>query len=151
MRKYNEGYALVLVLVVLIVLAMLSAVILTGAQRNLEAQVNSVDYMTAKYKAQGEVEIITASLESLLNTGTGTVQLRNKSAENLTVTVVVENPNVKITSIYDNVQIDCTLLLKCAGITGDQTNGYIITGFEGISCTSYEISTKEVAPDDETA
>ena len=141
MRKYNEGYALVLVLVVLIVLALLSSVILTGAQRNLEAQVNSVDYMTAKYKAQGEVEIIVASLESLLNDGTGTVQLRNKSGENLTVKVIVESPNVKITSIYDNVQVDCTLTLSCNGIAGSEEIGYTIAEFTGISCTSYEIST----------
>lgn len=141
MRKYNEGYALVLVLVVLIVLALLSSVILTGAQRNLEAQVNSVDYMTAKYKAQGEIEKIIAELEALIAGNTDTVELSGKNEENLKVTIKADTHSVEIISICDNVQIDCTLSLNCYDIIDSLEARYTIYDFEGISCTSYEIST----------
>ena len=161
MRKHNEGYALVLVLVVLIVLALLSTIILTGSQRNLDAQVTSVEYMKAKYQAQGEIEKIIASLESLTKAEESqSIELKSKVDGNLSVEVHVNGQSVDIISccVFKEpktqkemkAQIDCTYQLMCTGITGDEENGYTVIDFNGISCASYEISTKEVTTNVET-
>lgn len=63
MRKHNEGYTLVLVLVVMVVLCLVSMSIMTFSLRNLQNQQASVERMEAKYQAQGEIEKIMGQLE----------------------------------------------------------------------------------------
>ena len=146
MRKHNEGYALVLVLVVLIVLALLSTIILTGAQRNLDAQVTSVEYMKAKYQAQGEIEKIVGKLEAL---GAGQVADVQFAGEDPAVEIDAENKTVTVTACCDNVQIVCVFDLYCTSVMGDGNDNYTLNGYGGFSCASYEISTKEVTTNDE--
>ena len=126
---------------VLVVLALLSTMILTGAQRNLEAQWSSVEHMQDKYQAQAEIEKIVGSLEGLTD-GSGTVTLENKVDEKQSLQIVVQQEmyEIQITSAYGKVQIDCTLLLECSGMGKDGDN-YTISALNGIAYTAYEIST----------
>ena len=63
MKKHDEGYALVLVLVVMLVLCLVATSVLTIALNNLKKQETSVARMKAKYEAQGKIEKIYANLQ----------------------------------------------------------------------------------------
>lgn len=124
MRKHNEGYTLVLVMVVLAVLSVLATVILTAAERNLEAHKHGVQYMQNKYQAQGEIEKVVSTMEI---EQIGLMEAKLIYDENLVTTAgVTPNENgLEITSVSGDVQIDC--------------NYEIVDG--AIVCTSYKVST----------
>jgi len=63
MKKHDEGYALVLVLVVMVVLCLVATSVLTIALNNLKKQEDSVARMKAKYEAQGKIEEFYANLQ----------------------------------------------------------------------------------------
>ena len=65
MRKYNEGYALPFVVVVMLVLCLVAVSILTFSLQNLQNQQTSIERMQDKYEAQGEVEKKIANVASL--------------------------------------------------------------------------------------
>lgn len=65
MRKYNEGYALPFVVVVMLVLCLAVVSILTFSLQNLQNQKASIDHMQDKYEAQGEVEKTIANVASI--------------------------------------------------------------------------------------
>lgn len=65
MKKHNEGYALVLVLVVMAVLTIVVTSVLSLSLRNLQAQQKSIQRMEDKYAAQGAIEIVVANLEKV--------------------------------------------------------------------------------------
>ena len=62
MKKHDEGYALLLVVVTLLVLAIMSAALMSMGVRNLKNQKASLEQMVDKYDAQGEVEKVVAKL-----------------------------------------------------------------------------------------
>ena len=126
MRKHNEGYALVLVLVVLIVLALLATVILGSAQRNLDAQKNSIEYMKCKYQAQGEIEKIVTTLEIQ---DEGTIGYKD---EDSTAVVTPLEDSVEIASVCEceDVQITCVYTH-----VADPEVGHTFV------CSEYQIST----------
>ena len=64
MKKHDEGYALVFVLVVVAVLGVIATALLTGALKNLQAQNASIERMQDKYVAEGIIEIALAELET---------------------------------------------------------------------------------------
>ena len=66
MKRQDDGYTLVLVVVVLLVLSILSAGLLSTTLINLKNQRASVDRMAEKYVAQGELEKEIAKLEQQL-------------------------------------------------------------------------------------
>lgn len=66
MRKHDEGYALPFVLVVMTVLIIIALGVMGYAQRNLEAQKNSIVRMQEKYAAAGPIEQILAAGESAI-------------------------------------------------------------------------------------
>ena len=132
MRKHNEGYALVLVLVVLIVLALLATTILTSAQRNLEVHKHGIQYMENKYQAQGEIEKFLGQLEKFSEP----VELTEVTEGDWLLSYNEDEGRIFITSICDGVQIDCTIQ-----IAGGVINEGFITSLEGYSYTTYEIST----------
>lgn len=72
MKKHDEGYALVFVLIVMVVLSIVATTLMTGAMKNLQAQNTSLSQMQAKYKAQGEIEkaVQLICMESRLNSQT---------------------------------------------------------------------------------
>ena len=55
-KKHDEGYALVFVLVVMVVLSLIAISLMTAALKNLRSQQATVAQMEAKYQAQGEME-----------------------------------------------------------------------------------------------
>lgn len=65
MKKHDEGYALVLVVVVIAVFSLIVIPsVLQTALANMEGQRDSIDRMTDKYKVQGEIEIAVAQLNA---------------------------------------------------------------------------------------
>ena len=86
MKKHDEGYALVFVLVVMAVLGIVATTLMTGAMKNLQAQNTSLFQMQAKYKAQGEIEKTVQLIEnSLQSEGTnlwGTAEGVHPEVEN---------------------------------------------------------------------
>lgn len=62
MKKHDEGYSLLLVVVVILVLSILSAALMTAAVSNVKGQRASINRMKDKYAAQGEVEMLVAKL-----------------------------------------------------------------------------------------
>ena len=63
MKKHDEGYALVLVLVVMVVLCLVATSVLAIALNNLKKQEASVARMQAKYEAQAKIEEFYANLQ----------------------------------------------------------------------------------------
>jgi len=64
MKKHDEGYALPFVLVVMTVLIIIALGVMGYAQRNLEAQKDSIVRMQEKYAAAGPIEQILAAAEN---------------------------------------------------------------------------------------
>lgn len=61
-KKHDEGYALIFVLVVMVVLSIIAISLMSGALKNLTNQTATVDRMQEKYTAQGEMEKQIATL-----------------------------------------------------------------------------------------
>ena len=156
MRKHNEGYVLVLVLVVLIVLCLFSTAILTGAQRNLQAQMNSVADMRNKYEAQGEIEEYVVSFlelaENVSEEDEEGILLASYKIDGFEVQVDPDNKKlVLIAEVGEEqrVQVVCTYTLACDIILKDEdeTGAFTVKGYKGMTCTSCEISRVEVSDD----
>lgn len=62
MKKHDEGYALVLVLVVIVVLGLIAGTLMSFSLSNLQSQTASIERMKAKYEAAGEIEKAVALL-----------------------------------------------------------------------------------------
>lgn len=139
MRKYNEGYTLVLVMVVLLVLCTLGAFILSFAARNLQGQVTAVDQMRDRYTAQAEIEKIVGSLEALID-AEEEEDVTLISAEGVKIKLLPEEAEIQkleIISSCGTVRIYCVLELDCAPITGDEVVGYTVTDVKGVSYATY--------------
>ena len=132
MRKHNEGYTLVLVMALVLVLSALTSVILGAAQRNLDAHRSGVAYMQAKYQAMGEIEKVIGFLESYDPTGE-TICLEEADEENWKLSY--DRYEIQIMSSSGTVQIECTILID--GIIGEHGE---VRHFAGYDFTSYQIS-----------
>lgn len=64
MKKHDEGYVMILVVVVILVLSIVSAGLMSLGVTNMKSQAASVARMTDKYSAQGEIEKIVAVLSA---------------------------------------------------------------------------------------
>ena len=64
MKKYNEGYALPFVLVVLVVMCIIAVGIMDFSLRNLQSQKATIQRMEAKYEAAGKIEEIVAAIQN---------------------------------------------------------------------------------------
>ena len=64
MKKYNEGYALPFVRVVLVVMCIIAVGIMDFSLRNLESQQSTIQRMEAKYEAAGKIEEIVAAIQN---------------------------------------------------------------------------------------
>lgn len=64
MKKHEEGYVMILVVVVILVLSIVSAALMSLGVTNMKSQVASVERMQDKYSAQGEVEKVVAVLST---------------------------------------------------------------------------------------
>ena len=93
MKRYDEGYALALVLVVLVVVCLVAASILTLAVDNLTAQQNFVSRMQEEYTAKGKMEQIQANLEQ-------DIQKRSVTPENVKVPYTIWIAVLSLPSIW---------------------------------------------------
>ena len=92
MKKHDEGYALLLVVVTLLVLAILSAALMSMGVRNLKNQKASLDQMVDKYAVQGEMEKQVAQIEKTLKDKGDTIEISTTgvSAETFLTKAVAE-------------------------------------------------------------
>ena len=142
MRKYNEGYALVLVVAILALLCVLGTFIISFAVRNLQGQVSSVTQMQERYTAQAEIEKIVASLEALIGQEEDAEIVLNSSNENLEIRVLEDDCQIEITSVCGSVKIFCTLELECDEFTlqteiGAEAGTYYVSNLTDVSYASY--------------
>lgn len=63
--KRKDGYVLVYVLLVVILLGIFALTISSTALRNLKSQQNSIDQMQAQYEAEGQIELFWAKASEL--------------------------------------------------------------------------------------
>ena len=71
MKKHNEGYTLVLVLIVLIVLSLLATYVLTFSLRNLHTQKAAAIREQNYYAVVGEVEAVVGSFRAFAEKNQG--------------------------------------------------------------------------------
>ena len=140
MRKYNEGYSLVMVLAVLVIIGLLATIILSFSLQNLQNQHASIDRMTAEYEAAGEIEKRIAQLEDqLAQVKTDLVMVRfadgTVSEDDRTVTYTA-------TDAKGTCSISCTLKLIVQSMEKDSTyeDGYKVTKWTDIAVVSYDVS-----------
>ena len=134
MKKHNEGYTLVLVMVVLIVLSLLSTLILSASLRNLESQQNSVERMQDRYTARGQLEkMIQTMKNSTEPLHFGEDAVKGEADNILKVTVATTAGTTKIT---------CQLQLT-GNISKIAGGGYSIQNISDVKYLSYEISSVE--------
>lgn len=136
MKKHNEGYSLVLVLVVLTLMSLVAAFILSFSLRNLQSQTAAVERMEQKYAAAGEIEKVVAQLENLADDAETMLK-----GEKLTDTTMKHS----LTASNGTVQINCELLItaKSVAAVAGTTDEFTVTGPVNVEYTSYEVSTKE--------
>ena len=146
MRTYNEGYSLVLVLVVLTVIALLATFILSFSLSNLQNQQASLNRMQEEYAAAGEIEKSIVKLESQID------------AEVEEITVVIDDGDVScedLTVIYSaeigTVKIQCKVLLVAESMHKNENieNGYQIIKWSDVIVVEYDVTSvsREVAPE----
>ena len=145
MKKHNEGYTLVLVMVVLVVLSLLATIVLSASLRNVQIQQKAVERLQDKYAAEAEVEKILGAIQSVMTTGEGTIPV--KPADEIRVILSdVENQGnqlaikvISTTSPY--TQIDAILQLEGATFTVISDESITISGGAyAVKCISYDIS-----------
>lgn len=160
MRKHNEGYALVLVLVVLLVLCILSSFMLTFSLRNLKQQEASANRLQAQYDAAGKIEIEMGRLQDFIKRiPQGTTVTAVAEPENSKVTFTTQDAvpvslevqgaakleggklNLILVSASETVQIDC--VLQFAAVVSGDASHYSLTNLTGVEYVSYEISALE--------
>ena len=147
MKKHNEGYSLVLVLVVLVLMSLVASFILSVSLKNLQSQTAAVSRMEDKYTAAGEIEKIVAQLEAgaevfpieTVDSGTG-----------ITVKLSSLGPNqLEIKSFSGDAGVRCVLELNENSITVDADVQTIsITKQDEVKYLSYEYLAREVTQDE---
>lgn len=137
MKKYDEGYALVFVLVVMIVMSLVSASVLTFSLRNMQSQQASIERMEDKYTAQGEVEKL---IDSLIHgtevwSGEGVMPVLEDDKRTLLVT---------LTKTHNTATVTCVVKIKSEDsdfevITENDVTYYKATGVTW-EYASYEVT-----------
>ena len=151
-RKYDEGYALVFALVVLLFLSIVAMFMMQLTGRDLNAQVASIDKMTNQYEVQGRIEQIVGKLEN--NTGTnhlatifGVVpETESVLGETSVVTATVRIPSEDDGTDQYTVTIECTLKLTArpGSSFAPESGGYALTGPCSVEYLSYTVSSEKI-------
>lgn len=137
MKKHDEGYALVLVLVVMIVISLVAASVLTFSLRNLQNQQKSIQRMEDKYAAQGMIEEVVAQLK----TDTGITLKNLNDTTSCTLGIDTETKDLIITAKHDTATIVAKIRLTISNNTEPTLDDNIkITDWK---YTSYEITYQE--------
>ena len=160
MKKHNEGYTLVLVMVVLIVLCLLVSYVLTFSLHNLRTQQTAALRVQDQYAAAGEIEAAVVQLQAFIDkypetvilevtqdSDAGTCTLTTQEASPYTVTFPgtadLKSGKLFLTVQSGTARIDCTLQLIAGSFKEEENNqgGITITKLEGVEYLSYEMST----------
>ena len=129
MKKHDEGYALVLVLIVLTVLGLLASLMLSFSLQHVQTQQKYIDRMQDQYAAAGEIEAIIGQMQS-----TGTCSI----PEEFVIEPLIPG-ELHLTVPGDYVRIDCKL--QITGVVSGPTDGkYTVSGVTEVQYISYEIS-----------
>ena len=159
MKKHDEGYTLILVMIVLVVLCGLSAFLLTSGLRNLEAQKTAEARMQDRYTAQGEIEKVVGQLNALI--GASDVQTfqpelpEEGAAVRVQMQINADDGTLTMAVESGSIRIDCVITLYADSISIDEdedTDSCTIENLTGLAYTSYEINYvhTEEAADEET-
>lgn len=159
MKKHDEGYTLVLVMVVLIVLCLLVSYVLTFSLHNLKTQQTAALRVQDQYAAAGEIEAAVVQLQAFIdkypetvtlkaaqdsNAGTCTLTTQEASPYMVTFpgTADLKNGKLFLTAQSGTARIDCTLQLIAGSFKEEENNqgGITITKLEGVEYLSYEMS-----------
>lgn len=151
MKKHDEGYTLILVLIVLLVMTFTAVSILSVSASNIRKQGESVAAMKNKYKAAGEIEKAVASIDAELakiSNGFGNAFLTgilDEDTVSFSEPVWNEEENgitVHLESHCDTVIIVCNILIKGSEIEATAEGKFDITDPE-LVYTGYEVVTGE--------
>lgn len=157
MKKHDEGYALVLVLVVLAVLSLVVASVLSVSLKNLQSQQSAVERMQDKYAAQGQMEIVEAKL--IYKVGVLRAQAKTyveltearSDVENVLKDVVGESEiewdesgttckfETSKTDEAGIVKIECTIVIN--NVICKKSQSYYIIGIPEITYEAYTVTT----------
>lgn len=152
MRKHEEGYALVLVLVVLTVISLVAVGLMSFSLSNLQNQRNAVDWLQEQYTAEGEIEKYLLKLERAVVElepeeetlgGMGQTILKAEALDpgELHVQIHKNEDSIVVVSISGTTQVSCKIVFLAASANLDvDGESYILKSCTGISCRSYEIS-----------
>ena len=159
MKKHDEGYTLVLVMVVLIILSLLVSYVLTFSLNNLKTQQTAALRVQDQYAAAGEIEAAVVQLQAFIdkypetvtlkaaqdsNAGTCTLTTQEASPYMVTFpgTADLKNGKLFLTAQSGTARIDCTLQLIAGSFKEEENNqgGITITKLEGVEYLSYEMS-----------
>lgn len=129
MKKNNEGYVLVFVVVVMLVLALVATAVMTFSLHSLKSQQNSIQRTQDQYAAGGEIEKVVA----LLKNSAGSVALAN-------VTDAAQSGDtLSLTSTCNPEQGSCVLSVKAEkGSEQWQITEFVITA----ACGTVQIVSK---------
>lgn len=162
MKKHNEGYTLVLVMIVLVILCILSTYILSFSLKNISTQKAAVLRTQEQYAVMGEIEATVANLQVFAEKypeKTVTVEVTPKPEEGVFVLSVTEDDNSKTDYVFpgtatctddieialaaqsDSYRIACTL--RFAGSVNkviQKPNTYTLSALSGVEYIDYDIS-----------
>lgn len=158
MKKHDDGYVLVLVMVVLLVICIVATSMMTIAMKGLQEQKQSVAQMQDRYAAEGEIEKFVAILNhakevagavsieqvkeedvdyvQLLVSGNVAAKLEGRLGEDGAIRTV----NIKV--VQGTAQVDCRLKLQ----GNFDSNGTIhsLTSWEYLSYQITSVANQEV-------
>lgn len=135
MKKHDEGYALVLVLVVMIVMSLVVASVLALSLRNMQNQTASIQRMQDKYAAQGQIE---KTIQDIVNAA-APVAISNASVSGNTLKFTLKAQSGTATVICE-----VELISEKDVVYGETANTYELTN-PTYRYLSYEITYGEVA------
>lgn len=141
MRRARDGYVLVYVLIVVVVLCLFAMTVCTIAVRNLQSQTASIERSRSTYAAEGEIEKLHAAIESI------TVADGQTFAVALTSTISTFKPVVEGSFENNGPYVFTVTVAKddvcvTAKMRVTQSDGTVSVGYD-----SYDISTVEPATD----
>lgn len=142
MKKYDEGYALPMVLVVILILCLVASYILSGALQTVTAQQDSIAQMKQEYAAQGEIEKIVSQMKSVRSNSDLADLCAGTFVTPTTVRVDLDNDIIiiQLQTALENqtVQISCQLELSEGTVEGDVDN-WTISEYDSLKYTQYTI------------
>lgn len=143
MKKNNEGYVLVFVVVVMLVLALVATAVMTFSLHSLKSQQNSIQRTQDQYAAGGEIEKVVAKLENVTESESlSDICGQTVTYENLRVSQNNKELTVELTTAVENcsVAITCKLKITADSITAEN-EVYKITNVTSVVYESYQITT----------